>query len=203
MSRNNQSRNNQLFSKDNGRTPHCKVCMDAGKSRIEYESHYVKTREGVVCCPTLLSQQCRYCKLTGKAGNHTVKYCPTLLKQQSEKNYAEKCSQDQKNANKSSKKTALSNAFAAAFSDSDTESETDKSSSRPASPLSDPPSNIITSASYNLWSKFNKNTTNDCIPSSPEVVAAPISNYSVENMRSFHKKRITNWADCNSDSDEE
>jgi hypothetical protein len=55
----------------------CKVCKDAGKSESEYTSHY--TRESSdpnsrVICPTLLSQECRFCHKLG----HTTKYCPIL-----------------------------------------------------------------------------------------------------------------------------
>ena len=51
----------------------CKVCYDAGKK--EYNSHYVRDRiGGKVVCPTLLSQQCKYCKKHG----HTPTHCPAL-----------------------------------------------------------------------------------------------------------------------------
>lgn len=59
------------------RTPFCKVCHDAGKSKEEYTSHYVKDRpgpEGKVCCPYLLSLTCRYCHKTG----HTPNHCPEV-----------------------------------------------------------------------------------------------------------------------------
>jgi len=36
-----------------------------------YTSHWVKDKQGKVCCPTLLSQQCRYCNNHG----HTIKFC--------------------------------------------------------------------------------------------------------------------------------
>lgn len=54
--------------------PYCKVCHDAGCSRTEYTSHYVKDQpgpDGKVVCPTLLNQACRIC---GKNG-HTSSYC--------------------------------------------------------------------------------------------------------------------------------
>lgn len=63
------------------RTPFCKVCIDAGLPNSVYESHWVKTLEGKVCCPTLLEQSCRYCKVKG----HTVKFC-NILKQEQESN---------------------------------------------------------------------------------------------------------------------
>ncbi len=52
----------------------CKVCRDSGKSEDVYTSHRVKDKMGKVCCPTLLSQECRYCCELG----HTVKFCQRL-----------------------------------------------------------------------------------------------------------------------------
>jgi hypothetical protein len=57
-------------------TPCCKVCKDAGKSAREYGSHWPKDKDGATVCPTLLSQECRYCYVSG----HTVKYCKVLEK---------------------------------------------------------------------------------------------------------------------------
>ena len=51
--------------------PFCKVCFDAGKQEKDYNSHYVKTEEGKVNCPTLLNQSCLNC---GRPG-HTSGYC--------------------------------------------------------------------------------------------------------------------------------
>jgi len=51
--------------------PFCKVCFDAGKSEKDYTSHYVKTEEDKVNCPTLLNQSCLNC---GRPG-HTSGYC--------------------------------------------------------------------------------------------------------------------------------
>ena len=59
------------------RSPFCKVCYDAGKSKEEYSSHYVKDKpgpHGKVCCPYLLSLTCRYCHKTG----HTPNHCPEV-----------------------------------------------------------------------------------------------------------------------------
>lgn len=49
----------------------CKVCMDAGKSKSVYSSHWVKDNNGKVVCPTLLSVKCSRCSHMG----HTVKFC--------------------------------------------------------------------------------------------------------------------------------
>lgn len=55
----------------------CKVCQDAGKSEEIYRSHFIRETKDLnskVTCPTLLSQECRFCYKNG----HTTKYCPTL-----------------------------------------------------------------------------------------------------------------------------
>lgn len=52
----------------------CKICKDAGKTEAEYTSHFIRETPDItskVVCPTLLSQECRYCFKKG----HTVKYC--------------------------------------------------------------------------------------------------------------------------------
>lgn len=58
----------------------CKVCMDANKPMSVYSTHRVK-QNGVVVCPTLLSQECKYCHKKG----HTVKFCSTLKKENERK----------------------------------------------------------------------------------------------------------------------
>jgi hypothetical protein len=72
----------------------CKVCHDSGKSEKEYTSHFVKTLQGQVICPTLLSIECRYCYKPG----HTVSKCPTIKKN----NYLQE-------KNQSAEKKALEN----------------------------------------------------------------------------------------------
>jgi hypothetical protein len=64
------------------------VCYDAKKTEKEYTSHSVKsydrlTGEMNTTCPTLLSQECRYCHEVG----HTAKYCKELAER---KKYDEK-----------------------------------------------------------------------------------------------------------------
>lgn len=59
------------------RTPFCSVCRDAGQPESEYTSHFVKDQpgpDGIVVCPLLLSQKCRYCKEYG----HTPSQCHKL-----------------------------------------------------------------------------------------------------------------------------
>ena len=66
----------KMFNNNNNnvKKPYCKVCHDAGKSESEYTSHWVKDRNNNVTCPTLLSNECRYCFKKG----HTAKFCPVL-----------------------------------------------------------------------------------------------------------------------------
>lgn len=55
-------------------TAYCKVCHDAGKTKAEYTSHYVKQTpapDSKIACPYLLSIECAYCRQKG----HTPKYC--------------------------------------------------------------------------------------------------------------------------------
>lgn len=76
MSSKSNTNAKQIYST---RKPCCKVCVDAGKTEKEYSSHYVKDLSGNVTCPTLLSQECRYCHKKG----HTTSHC-TILKKQKE-----------------------------------------------------------------------------------------------------------------------
>jgi hypothetical protein len=64
----------------NKTTKFCKVCHDSGKTEKEYTSHFIRetpSPSAKITCPTLLSQECRYCFKSG----HTVKYCTVLLEQ--------------------------------------------------------------------------------------------------------------------------
>ena len=73
----NANRNNKIMKKGGAPKPYCKVCHDAGKCIEDYTSHWVKTKpgpDGVVVCPTLLAQECRYCHEQG----HTPSCCKKL-----------------------------------------------------------------------------------------------------------------------------
>jgi hypothetical protein len=63
----------------------CKVCSDAKKPESVIMSHNVK-ENGVVVCPTLLSQNCRYCHKTG----HTISFCAQLEKEKTREKEQEK-----------------------------------------------------------------------------------------------------------------
>jgi hypothetical protein len=62
----------------------CKVCFDAGKSSAIYNSHYVRDQPGgKVVCPTILNQNCSYCKEQG----HSPRCCPKLAGKYSNNKY--------------------------------------------------------------------------------------------------------------------
>lgn len=110
MSRNNTARK-----------PYCKVCFDAGKPETEYTSHWVKDRNGKTLCPTLLNTECRYCYKLG----HTAKFCDVLVKNNKEKERAERryqaAAKEQPKQKVVEKKPT--NLFATLCEDSDSEEE--------------------------------------------------------------------------------
>lgn len=104
-------------------TKFCKICQDMGKSETEYRSHYTReTRDpnSRILCPTLLAMECRYCFKKG----HTVKYCPTIKKNEKETkriNFSRKIVPEPENLSKSKK--IVTNKFAQFESDSEDEPE--------------------------------------------------------------------------------
>ena len=115
------------------KTPFCKVCFDAGKAEKEYTSHYVRSEpgpKGKVVCPTLLSQECGYCRGNG----HTPKFCTVLIankvaEEKTARQVAKKIEQEKQEAEKktaSSKKLVKNNnKFAALSDDADDEGQGD------------------------------------------------------------------------------
>ncbi len=106
----------------------CKVCCDAGKEYNVYTSHRPRDRNGVVVCPTLLEQECRYCFKKG----HTPKFCPALQDKEKdkEKRSAKAVRTDafhRENLSRASMPKMLTNkrvaSFAALMDDSDEEEE--------------------------------------------------------------------------------
>ena len=111
--------------------PFCPVCQAAGKTEKEYTSHFVKSEpgpNGKVVCPTLLSQECRYCETPG----HTAGYCPIIAynKARQEKEQKMKAKQEafekreaEKAAPKVVEKKKPTNIFMAFDDSSDTDKE--------------------------------------------------------------------------------
>ena len=101
--------------------PFCKVCQDAGKTEIEYTSHYVrsmpdKSGKTKVTCPTLLATECRYCFELG----HTTKFCPVI---EANKKVEEKAIKKVDEKKVLPKAKAPTKVFAGLAEDSDSEEE--------------------------------------------------------------------------------
>ena len=113
MNTSNKNQTNKMY---------CKVCADAKKPISEVTNHNVKSPQGVVLCPTLLSQECRYCKQSG----HTVKFCKTLEeKKKFESKMQAKLSHETKATTtiSNTKTNTRANLFDALESDSEDEKE--------------------------------------------------------------------------------
>lgn len=100
---------------------HCKVCESAKKPMNVITSHNPKNRDGFTVCPTLLSQECRYCNKKG----HTTKYCSRKTKDedntwvlQQERKFANEKANEK--ANKKAAKLLLAS-FDALYESSDEE----------------------------------------------------------------------------------
>ena len=113
------------YSKSN--KMHCKVCESANKPMNVVTSHFPKNRDGFTVCPTLLSQECRYCNKKG----HTTKYCSKKTKDeermqdntwvlQQERKFANEKANEK--ANKKAAKLLLAS-FDALYESSDEEEE--------------------------------------------------------------------------------
>ena len=134
------------YSKSN--KMHCKVCESAKKPMSIVTSHFPKNKDGFTICPTLLSQECRYCNKKG----HTVKYCSRKTKDedntwvlQQERKYASEKANEK--ANKKAAKLLLAS-FDALYESSDEEKEV-------------PIESFIKINEKKDLKKHNKNTQND------------------------------------------
>ena len=52
----------------------CSFCFHSKRPESEFSNHWVKEKDGSVCCPLLLANECGYCHKKG----HTPKFCPRL-----------------------------------------------------------------------------------------------------------------------------
>lgn len=106
------------YSKSN--KMHCKVCESAKKPMNIVSSHNPKNRDGFTVCPTLLSQECRYCNKKG----HTTKYCSRKTKDEQDNQWVLQQEEKYKNekANKKVAKLLLAS-FDALYESSDEEKE--------------------------------------------------------------------------------
>lgn len=163
---------------------HCKVCKVSGKPESIVTSHNVKDKTGKVCCPTLLGQACSKC---GNLG-HTINYC------KSEKEWREKFDdkEDRRMARVRREEVKVPNkpstsAFSALdLSDSEEEEEHTKAEIEMKRDHAD---TISLSLSPNVTLR-------------PHQKGATFSEKHAAMMRSF-KNGTLNWADVDSDSDED
>jgi hypothetical protein len=114
--------------------PFCKVCFDAGLPESKYTNHFVKSEpgpQGKTVCPTLLSQECRYCFGLG----HTAGYCPIIaenkkMEEKAKKEEARAAAslkrEEEQKAPKPAAAKKSSNMFAAAFDSSESDEEVSK-----------------------------------------------------------------------------
>lgn len=210
-------------------TPFCKVCFEAGKSEPEYTSHFVKSdisAAGVVVCPLLKNTECRYCHTSG----HTVKYCSVLKereltlkhnKRSMKRNHVSAAAVNSQTMSNSSTNlntptTVKKNGYFTALNDDSDEEEAADNSS--ANRIQVAPS---TTSSTSSWAAKVAATA-----SVPVTLREPVSHKpmnvqptdrgdvqaccemvaDVEYNTDFvyqPKKRILNWADYDSDSDDE
>jgi len=123
---NNIVNSRKVINKTPVQTPCCKVCKDAGKDESIFATHWAKDSSGNVICPTLLEQECRWCKEKG----HTVKYCKKLAKKNEDD---QKKLNQQKYTETNAKKTTYEQPtnkgrFSLLLDDDDDESESNEDS---------------------------------------------------------------------------
>jgi len=207
------SSNNTNRINNQNNIPFCKVCKDAGKTIAEYSTHWVKTMNGEVCCPTLLSQSCRYCGGNG----HTVKFCKVLANEQhtKQRNANEKKFNEAKQITTSTKVVKSSNIFASLYSSDESEEEQPKSKKRkmtkPTKTVSEPTpltTKKIQSKSDMLILSYASILSKE--PTEPIAPIAPISQIKIQTPIPFPKELIgkkntfkKSWADAVDSDDEE
>ena len=176
----------------------CKVCQDAGKPENVYTSHFVRSApgpNGKVVCPTLLSQECRYCSGRG----HTVKFCTVLEKNKKAESSSLLLKKEIVLKKEPVKQSKPLNAFALLdMSDDEEEDEEELSNINvdefpvlaPAAATGVKVQASAYSYAAALATVVDKPVADVVVPPSV-IVSKPI------------KKTWTSWADCPSDSDED
>lgn len=201
------------YRKSSSVSKFCKVCKDAGKSEAEYTSHFVRETRDVrskVVCPTLLTNECRYC---GKLG-HTLQFCK--IRQASHRKNASQQLVVSKSVPQVAVHKVESNRFVQ-LCDSDDEEElsypslpqvgmrvvdppTNKHLNFAAALISEKPSQNIATievASENVW-KLRSNGKNKIVDISSPTVSAPVFNAGIipESIMLYYKRNAClDWAD--------
>ena len=179
MSSNNfQSNKSMNSSSKMGAMGTCKVCKDAGKADF---NHFVKNLDGTTNCPTLLSQDCRYCKNPG----HTSKYCPLLAHNKKEDTAilrrANNSAITRPQQTEKFTSFASKNAFSALESDSDEETQSSKKM-KPGSNNGNKNSTTIKTNNFSISSSIGSATKSTgfvnplCQPTAADFPSLPKSN---------------------------
>jgi hypothetical protein len=165
--------------------PCCKVCQDAGKPENVYLSHYVKDLNGNVTCPTLLSQECRYCHKKG----HTTSHCSVLKKQkEAEENLKKPPLSPPVKKNQKSEKKA--NVFAYLDLNSDNESESDNEQEE----VNDFPELVAVAAEPK--DVLEKTQTSEKKFSYASMAAKTIADYKIEQLKiQLNSSNLTPYVD--------
>jgi hypothetical protein len=215
MSRN--INNNKKNSANTDVKKYCKVCHDAGKSEIEYLSHFIRESRdpnSKIVCPTLLSLECRYCSNKG----HTIKYCKILEKNKNMSSRQERINNYHKTEKNDVKYKESSNIFDNLGSDSEEEDEEFSDIRAPNSTLSDNFSEICSNSVPKSYASVLSTPV-----AKPVATAIPVLTRmsSVVNLKQettnipvtvpipksvakpFDKYKGKSWADTDSESDVE
>jgi hypothetical protein len=175
----------------------CKVCQDAGKSEKEYTNHFVRSApgpNGVVVCPTLLSQECRYCYGRG----HTVKFCTVLEKNKKGEAFAAVAS-NQKKVVVKEKQVKPANAFDALYASDDEEEEL----------VSKVSNNTNIVEEFPVLGTKKEPVVNTSVAFSyaaalaTEVKPKPVAPVATPVIKATPVRKWKSWADCETSSDEE
>lgn len=154
---------------------HCKVCKDSGKPSAMFSSHNVKDKTGKVICPTLLSQACQRCANLG----HTINFCNAekgWREKEAEKEDRRQAAIMREAAATVTRKSAITAFSALELSDSEEEES---------------------KAEIKIARTLSQNVT-----VRPHQKGPTFSEKQAAMMRSF-KAGTLNWADVESDSDED
>ena len=201
------------FSRTQSLKPFCKLCKAAGKKAQVYTSHWVKDRQGNVTCPTLLSQECRYCH---KAG-HTPKYCPVLNKHRAQKHHCKKKTVAPVIQNKMLNKevvvklarkeftqllTTAAGKYGALAESDDEEADDDEADMSPStSDCEDAHAALLDAAEEDAHDAamgrghWGTKCLGRCLERDSDAIS--------DNVVGFPKKNSTSWADYSSDEDDE
>jgi hypothetical protein len=208
---NKQLSNKQVSNKQVSNKPYCGACHKSGKTMEQYTSHWTRSNpgtDGVVTCPFILASECGYCHEMG----HWTKFCPMLANKTDSKPYV---SLVEKQVKKAATKVAVVVAPKKKFDMlymSDDEDEDEAAVKKSKSKESDqrfPALTLKTKINLSLEVPKTTKTWSSVVQTPFKVLCAPMPTTATAPMvkpsnLSFPKmKKVINWADDDSDSDDE